>query len=114
MAKQLRNANHPVVTDILDAARVLGCEILKVNLRRDWFHIRNGKEIRVGTFYKGISSRDLYERVIIASKRGQRIDDLPGCLYATYLASVKEDAFPSYADICAQAADVAIDNAKRA
>ena len=97
---KLRNANHPVVIEILAAAKLLKCEILKVDLRRDWFHIRNGKEVRIGTFWKGISNRDLYERVIMASTKGQRIDDLPGCLYAPYVNSIKDDGFPSYADIC--------------
>jgi pyridoxine 5'-phosphate synthase PdxJ len=85
---KLRNANHPVVVEILSAAKVLGCEILKVDLRRDWFHIRNGKEVRIGTFWKGIPNRDLYERVITASIKGRRIDDHPECLYAPYLARV--------------------------
>jgi hypothetical protein len=84
---KLRNAHHPVVVEILAAAKVLGCEILKVDLRRDWFHIRNGKEVRIGTFWKGIENRDLYERVIMASIKGRRIDDLDGCLYAPYLES---------------------------
>jgi hypothetical protein len=85
---KLRNAHHPVVVEILAAAKVLGCEILKVDLRRDWFHIRNGKEVRIGTFWKGIENRDLYERVIRASTKGQRIDDHPECLYAPYLARI--------------------------
>jgi len=110
---KLRNANHPVVQEITAAAKALGCEVLKVDLRRNWFHIRNGKEVHVGTFYKGISSHDLRERVAVARSRGQRIDDIPGCLYAHYLASIKDDTFPSYAEICKQAADLVINKAKR-
>ena len=78
---KLRNANHPVVQEIVAAAKALDCEILQVNLRRDWFHIRTGKEVRVGFFWKTISAKKLIERVSIARTHGIRIDNLPGCLY---------------------------------
>jgi hypothetical protein len=110
---KLRNANHPVVMQIVAAAQELNCEILEVNLRRDWFHIRNGKEVRIGTFWKGISRKGLIERVSASLKYGIRIDENPNCLYRPYIASIKDDGFPTYADICKQAADVVISQAKR-
>lgn len=112
MAVKLHNAKHPVVQEITAAAKVLGCEILKVNLRCNWFHIRNGKEIRVGFFYKGISARNLHEAVLMSRVNGRRIDSAPGSLYAPYIASIKDDTFPSYAEICKRAADIVISNAK--
>ena len=82
----LRNINNPVVQQIVESASAINCEILKVNLRRNWFHVRSGDEVRLGFFYKGISQDNLRVRVQRTAQWGQRIDDLPNSLYARLLA----------------------------